>query len=242
MKFKFLLCIDDTDELGGEISTGLLAEEIAAFAGSFAPVSFVMRHQLLLEPRINYTSHNSCMCFEARLTESQKQRVLDFALELLERKSAPSAEPSIAAAFEKDIENVQELINFGRSAKEIYLSAEQAFETAHEQNVFLKELKSGARGVIGALAGIGLRLSGNDGKIRGKFELKESNLSVAELLGLNFIEAVADENFKPLSPNERVNLIGALKPVFLDFKATLLVKKEAGGSFRNLSVKELRGF
>ena len=242
MKFKFLLCIDDTDELGGEISTGLLAEEIAAFAGSFAPVSFVTRHQLLLDPRINYTSHNSCMCLEAWLTESQKQRVLDFALGLLERKSASGAEPGIAAAFEKDILNVQELISFGRSAKEIFLSTERALETAREQNVFLKELKSGARGVIGALAGIGLRLSGNDGKIRGKFELKESNLSVAELLGLNFIEAVADENFKPLSPNELVNLIGALKPVFLDFKATLLVKKEAGGGFRNLNVKELRGF
>lgn len=67
-------------------------------------------------------------------------------------------------------------------------------------------------------------------------------MSVAELLGLNFIEAVADENFKPLSPSERVNLIGAIKPVFLDFKATLLVKKEAGGRFRNLSVKELRDF
>lgn len=51
-----------------------------------------------------------------------------------------------------------------------------------------------------------------------------------------------DENFKPLSPDERVNLIGALKPVFLDFKATLLVKKEADGGFRNLSVKELRDF
>lgn len=67
-------------------------------------------------------------------------------------------------------------------------------------------------------------------------------MSVAELLGLNFIEAVANENLKPLSPDERVNLIGALKPVFLDFKATLLVKKEADGSFRNLSIKELRGF
>ena len=65
---------------------------------------------------------------------------------------------------------------------------------------------------------------------------------MAELLGLNFIEAVADENFKSLSPNECVNLIGALKPVFLDFKATLLAKKEAGGGFRNLNVKELRGF
>ena len=153
-----------------------------------------------------------------------------------------SSLPGIAAAFEKDILNAQELINFGKSAKEIFLSAKQALETVREQKVFLKELKSGARGVISALAGIGLRLSGNDGKIRGKFELKESNLSVAELLRLNFIEAVADKNFKPLSPDERVNLIGALKPVFLDFKATLLVKKEAGGGFRNLSVKELRGF
>ena len=67
-------------------------------------------------------------------------------------------------------------------------------------------------------------------------------MSVRELLGLNFIEAVADENFKPLSPGERVNLIGAIKPVFLDSKATLLVKKETDGGFRNLSVKELRDF
>ena len=170
MKFKFLLCIDDTDELGGEISTGLLAEEIAAFAGSFAHVSFVTRHQLLLDPRINYTSHNSSMCLEAWLSEEQKQRVLDFALRLLKHKSAPCAEPGIAASFEKDILSAQELMRFGRNAKEIFLSTEQAFETARTQNVFLKELKSGARGVIGALAGIGLRLSGNDGKIRGKFE------------------------------------------------------------------------
>ncbi|WP_297917028.1 hypothetical protein [uncultured Campylobacter sp.] len=232
MKFKFLLCIDDTDELGGEISTGLLAEEIAAFAGSFAPVSFVTRHQLLLDPRINYTSHNSCMCFEAWLSESQKQSVLNFALELLERKSALGAEPGIAAAFEKDILNVQELINFGRSAKEIFLSMERAFETASAQNVFLKELKSGARGVIGALAGIGLRLSGNDGKIRGKFELKESNLSVAELLGLNFIEAVADKNFKPLSPDERVNLIGAQKPIRNFTRSKFCLNLFGGGDFK----------
>ena len=95
------------------------------------------------------------MCFEARLSEEQKSQVLDFATRLLERKSAPSAEPGIAAAFEKDILNVQELISFGKSAKEIFLSTEQAFEKSREQNVFLKELKSGARGVIGALAGIG---------------------------------------------------------------------------------------
>ena len=122
------------------------------------------------------------------------------------------------------------------------LTTKQAFETAREQNVFLKALSPNANGVIGALAGIGLRLSGGDGKIRGKFELNESNLSVRELLNLNFIEAVADENFKPLSPDERVNLIGALKPIFWDHKATLLVQKDKNGEFRNLNIKELREF
>lgn len=101
---------------------------------------------------------------KALLTEEQKQGALNFALDLLERKCAPSAEPGIAAAFEKDLLSAQELINFGKSAKEIFLKPQQAFEEAASQNVFLKELKSGARGVIGALAGIGLRLSGSDGK------------------------------------------------------------------------------
>lgn len=242
MYFDFLLCIDDTDELGREISTGSLAQEIALEISSFAKVSFITRHQLLLDPRINYTSHNSSMCLVAKISKEQKQKVLDIALELLTNKCAKSAEPGIAAVFKDDIKDTKELINFGKNAKNMLLTTKQAFETAREQNVFLKALSPNANGVIGALAGIGLRLSGGDGKIRGKFELKESNLSVRELLNLNFIEAVADENFKPLSPDERVNLIGALKPIFWDHKATLLVQKDKNGKFRNLSIKELREF
>ncbi|MDO4874875.1 MAG: hypothetical protein Q3967_02200 [Campylobacter sp.] len=93
-----------------------------------------------------------------------------------------------------------------------------------------------------ALAGIGLRLSGGDGKIRGKFELKESNLSVTKLTELPFIEAVLDENFKELAKNEMINLDGALKPIFWDHKATLLVWKDKNDKFRNLNIKELREF
>ncbi len=242
MCFEFLLCIDDTDELGGEISTGSLAQEIALEISSFAQVSFITRHQLLLDPRINYTSHNSSMCLVAKISKEQKQKVLDITLELLTNKCAKSAEPGIAAVFKDDIKDTKGLINFGKNAKNMLLTTKQAFEIAMAQNVFLKALTPNANGVIGALAGIGLRLSGSDGKIRGKFELEKSNLSVRELLDLNFIEAVADENFKPLSPDERVNLIGALKPIFWDHKATLLVQKDKNGKFRNLNIKVLREF
>ncbi|WP_103641107.1 hypothetical protein [Campylobacter concisus] len=136
MCFEFLLCIDDTDELGGEISTGSLAQEIALEISSFAKVSFITRHQLLLDPRINYTSHNSSMCLVAKISKEQKQKALDIAFELLTNKCAKSAEPGIAAAFKDEITNVSELINFGKSAKEMLISTEQAKRVANEQNVF----------------------------------------------------------------------------------------------------------
>ena len=93
-----------------------------------------------------------------------------------------------------------------------------------------------------ALAGIGLRLSGDDGKIRGKFNLNEPKLSVAKLTELPFIEAVLDENFKELAKDEMINLDGTLKPIFWDHKATLLVRKDKNGKFRNSNIKELREF
>ena len=83
MKSWFLLCIDDTDELGGEISTGSLAEDIASYIGSFAKISFITRHQLLLDPRINYTSHNSSMFLAAEISKEEREKVLNFALELI---------------------------------------------------------------------------------------------------------------------------------------------------------------
>ena len=41
MKSWFFLCIDETDELGGEISTGSLAEDIASYIGYQANASKV---------------------------------------------------------------------------------------------------------------------------------------------------------------------------------------------------------
>ena len=241
MEREFLLCVDDTDELGGEISTGGLAEEIALYMGSFAKISFITRHQLLLDPRINYTSHNSSMCLVAEISTKQREKVLNFALHLITSKCAKSSEPGLAAVFKDEITDRSRLIEFGKSAKEKLITIEKACEMAKQQNIFLKSIKPNAHGVIGALAGIGLRLSGNDGKVRGKFKPNAQKLSVNELLSLPYIKAVMDESFKPLANDEMINLNEAIKPIFWDHKPTLLVRKEASG-FRNLGVKELREF
>ncbi|MDL0089589.1 hypothetical protein [Campylobacter gastrosuis] len=49
---------------------------------------------------------------------------------------------------------------------------------------------------MGALSALGLRLSKNDGRVKGKFELNADKLSVCELLKTGFIDEVVDENFK----------------------------------------------
>jgi hypothetical protein len=85
------------------------------------------------------------MCFEAWLTESQKQSAINFALDLLEHKCAPSAESGIAAVFGKDILSAQGLINFGKSVKEIFLKPQQAFGGRLEKRIFKRAKRRSRR-------------------------------------------------------------------------------------------------
>jgi hypothetical protein len=50
--------LDDTDNLESR-GTGWLARDIAAELSADYPVVGVTRHQLLVDPRVPYTSHNS---------------------------------------------------------------------------------------------------------------------------------------------------------------------------------------
>lgn len=77
MRYKTYIAIDDTDEIGYDKSTGILAENISKFINEhFCECSFISRHQLLIDERVNYTSHNSSMCFIAYLNEAQKDEVI----------------------------------------------------------------------------------------------------------------------------------------------------------------------
>ncbi|MGB2552280.1 hypothetical protein ACPF04_03775 [Campylobacter sp. MOP51] len=77
MKYKTYIAIDDTDEIGYTKSTGMLAENIVEFINErFCECSFISRHQLLIDERVNYTLHNSSMCFSAYLNEAQTDEVI----------------------------------------------------------------------------------------------------------------------------------------------------------------------
>lgn len=158
------------------------------------------------------------------------------------QESAPSSEPGLAVAFEKDIVNLDALIKFGKRAKVDFITKDQACNEASRQNIYLKELKNEGRGVIGALAGIALRLSGDDGRAKGKIKLQKDEMSAQELLNLGFIGEILDENFNQVGKSEKVLVSSNLKLIVKNFKSVLLVKRDENGKFKPFDTEELREF
>ncbi|RXJ90792.1 hypothetical protein CRV01_06490 [Arcobacter sp. CECT 8983] len=225
--FKAYICIDDTDEIGYEKSTGEISEEIKQYIENNFDIacSLVTRHQLFLHEDIPYTSHNSSMCFTCNLNQAQKEQIKEFIISYLNKHSAPSSQPGLCIGFEKDISNKKELIEFGLDAKKKVLTKDDAYKMATKQGLDLSEHKNEGQGVVGALAGVALRLYGFDGRVKGKFDVKKESMSVEELLKFDFIDEVRFKNNDLVSEDTIIKTTQALKTVFLDHKSILLVQE-----------------
>ena len=82
---------------------------------------------------------------------------------------AKAADPGLAVCAADRVSDPKRLIDFGFEAKKKVRKKDEAYAlAASTDGVFLKELGGSGAGVIGALAGIGLRLSRSDGTLRGK--------------------------------------------------------------------------
>ncbi|MCM0080445.1 hypothetical protein L4X63_02470 [Geomonas sp. Red32] len=165
---RILVSIGDTDNLDSR-GTGELATLIAAELESrgWGRAGFVTRHQLLVHPDIPYTSHNSAMCFEAEIAENALDAVIAYASDFLARESAEGSDPGLCVAAIEAVASPEQLIVFGERAKDSVLDKDTAYTLAEMLGVHLSEHGGSGQGVIGALAGAGLRLGGNDEGSRG---------------------------------------------------------------------------
>ena len=223
---KVLVCIDDTDSPESR-GTGELATELAAAIETrgWGRSSFVSRHQLLVHPAIPYTSHNSAMCFGALLDAGCLSRFVEHAARFLVREAASGSDPGLCIVRSEQLPQPGRLIAFGQAAKREVLTKQQAFALAGELGVHLAELGGSGAGVIGALAGAGLRLSGCDGRLRGELHFNAAGevLSVAELCAHPFVERVQGLDGRALGPLERIRLGGKPKAVLKAGRSVLLV-------------------
>ncbi|MCG9697950.1 DNA-binding protein [Shewanella sp. Isolate11] len=244
---SWLVCIDDTDDIGTK-GTGEIAEEIAVLLSNdqqLSRCSFVTRHQLYVHPDIPYTSHNSAMCFQVR-TSLVEEEILSIAVAHLVRESAKAADPGIALLdLYADVDH-QALIEFGLQTKQEVKTKADAYQLAAQLGIHLSEHGGTGQGVIGALAGLGLRLHGNDGRIKGQFKIKgiadgEVNLSVAEVIEQTGVDRVLSDTGESLCIKTPLVLSGKLKAVYRDHQVSLLVYQQEG-VWRNAIKQQLKHY
>lgn len=230
---KILLCIDDTDNLEsrgtGELAS-MLAEEIEA--RHWGDSQFVTRHQLLVHPDVPYTSHNSSMCFEARIEAEVLEPLIDYASEFLRTESAPGSDPGLCVSVVERLTEPEAIIAFGQEAKRAVLTKEQAYDLARRLGVHLSEHGGTGQGVVGALAGVGLRLSGNDGRLKGWLKIRTDNglARVGDILSQVSLRGVRTMNGDLLGHEEIVAVDEKPKAVMIDGGTYMMVSPVEGGA------------
>ncbi len=82
---RLLIGIDDTDNLESR-GTGYRARQLGQrLAGGDSRVRGISRHQLLVDDRIPYTSHNSAACLELETVSARLDSIAELAREFLQR-------------------------------------------------------------------------------------------------------------------------------------------------------------
>jgi len=231
---KIFICMDDTDQLKGP-GTGHLAQELCEEIEKigWGMCSAISRHQLYVHEDIPYTSHNSTMCFEADIAGDTLTPLIHYSSNFLQEKSAPGSDPGLCVSVDHPGLNRGKLTEFGQRAKQTVLNKEDAYQLAAELNIHLSEHGGTGQGVVGALAGVGLRLGGNDGRLRGWYHLgrKGESIAVSSLTAYDFIDWVRCENGALLTDDTPVFFGGEeVKTVLQNGKQVLLVKRKSNGA------------
>lgn len=251
---SLLMCIDDTDDLESP-GTGEVLQNIGKQLEQqgLARAGFVTRHQLFLHDSIAYTSHNSSMCFELRQTEQNLAPIIELAQDYLNRYAAPGSDPGLCVFDLRHIDTAdyQVLLDYGQMAKKQVLEKKDAYQLAERiAGVYLSEHGGTGEGVIGALAGCALRLSGNDGRVKGKLKLNgpptvQSVLEIKETFAVQSVKDILQRQEVPDA--DSVLLSDGMKKVFLDHRITLMLTPnrtddQVGAKWQVCAKKDLRDF
>jgi hypothetical protein len=226
---KIVMCADDTDDVTKKTSTGKIVEIMAKKAESLGGIIRlgVTRHQLLLDKEIAYTSHNSSMCFEADVPEFVLEKIWEESCKVLNEEMAETSDPGLCMCRLDRVADIDQLISFGIRAQKEVLTKEQAYGLAKDINVRLEEFGGTGLGVIGAIAGVGLRLSGNDGTFRGKGrkDVRLKLMPVREIKSKLNIHKIITKDGEVLSDDTAVFIGNQVKLIYSDYHVIAAAKK-----------------
>jgi len=153
--------IDDTD-VADSPGTNQLARRIAGRLPPGFTARLVVRHQLLLDPRIPYTSRNGSASLRIEAEAGADARELLPMLRAEITAFAPrGSDPGLCLADRVPAE----VAAFGARCKRERLRIAEARSLAVMNGIVLEGLGGSNDGVIGALAAVGLLSGGDDGRV-----------------------------------------------------------------------------
>lgn len=153
--------IDDTDTPESE-GTNQLARRLAARLPAGFRARVILRHQLLFDPRIPYTSHNGSASLLLEADAGREPQELVAPLEAEMRAwFKEGSDPGLCIAAQVPAA-VRE---WGVRCQHEIVAQEEARALALESGIQLRGLGGTQGGVIGALAAVGLLAAGEDGRV-----------------------------------------------------------------------------
>jgi hypothetical protein len=153
---------DDTDILGAEIGTGKLVRRFEALLPEGCRLWGVVRQQLLVDPRIPYTSHNSSACAVVDFGDpSLRNELLASATAHIERESYKGSDPGLCMACEGDAA-LKDVTALGLACTARIVSQDEALRAA--ARIHLSGHGGTCDGIIGATAAVGLTAMGWSGR------------------------------------------------------------------------------
>ena len=238
------MAIDDTDNKDS-VGTGRILEDFRSLlASNGIETQAISRHQLYFHKDVPYTSHNSSMCTEMDIPKEQIHEIIELSANHLTDSCAEGSDPGLCVASIENIPDLASLIAYGRRAKNSLLTKDEAYDMAKEQNIHLSEYGGTGQGVVGALAGVALRISGYDGRIKGKVNAGADGdvLTATELLERTGFSRIMAINGTEIHDNDTVILTeGKIKAVRMNWQSTILVAPSGDGkSFSTLTKQNLR--
>ncbi len=158
-----LVGIDDTDTEDSP-GTNQVARACVSELGERFFCERIVRHQLLLDPRVPYTSKNSCCSLLVRPAQVGEGNLVDLRTRMrngMQCRFQPGSDPGLC---------VTEIVpgaleDFGRRCQQLVVAQDDARDLARLHNIPLEGLGGTEDGVIGALAAIGLAATGDDGRV-----------------------------------------------------------------------------
>lgn len=155
--------IDDTD-MAGTPGTNQLGRRIATALPPGFEFGMLLRHQLLQDERVPFTSQNGSASLLVRtpsVDDNSIAALTGCVRTTMQEFFVPGSDPGFCLATKVP----DDVVQFGRRCQRAVVTQNEAYCLARDAKVHLESLGGTGGGVIGALATVGLLAGGDDGRV-----------------------------------------------------------------------------